>query len=193
MIQQSHLNKARTDKFTLVINIPDALKNINSKYTRNNKTIQLDSLQFSIFGTIVPDVQVPAIETKWAGSNIYISSHARPPYPPSTVNFTIDNQFNNYWIMYQWLNLMRDDKEGAFGGITDARDLISQKDIISVSKYSTTFNVFGKDEFNNDVIKFEYFNAFPTQLGGINYSYQGSDLINSSFQFVYSNINVTLL
>jgi hypothetical protein len=88
---------------------------------------------------------------------------------------------------------MRDDKEGAFGGITDARDLISQKDIISVGKYSTTFNVFGKDEFNNDVIKFEYFNAFPVQLGGINYNYQGSDLINCSFQFVYSNINVTLL
>lgn len=193
MIKQSHLNKARVDKFTLVINLPDALKNINSKYERSNKTIQLDSLQFAVYGTIVPDISVPAIETKWAGSNIYISSHARPPFPPNTVNFVVDNEFNNYWVMYQWLNLIRDDREGAFGGITDARDLVSQKDIISLAKYSTTFNVFGKDEFNNDVIKIQYFNAFPTQLAGINFNYQNSDQVNCSFQYVYSNINVTLL
>lgn len=193
MIKQSHLNKARIDKFNLVINLPEALKNINSKYERNNKTIQLDSLQFAIYGTVVPDISVPAIETKWAGSNIYISSHARPPFPPSTVNFVIDNEFNNYWVMYQWLNLIRDDREGAFGGITDTRDLINQKDIVSLSKYSTTFNVFGKDEFNNDVIKIQYFNAFPTQLAGISYNYQNSEQINCSFQYVYSNINVTLL
>lgn len=193
MNMQSHLNKARSDKFVLVMNIPDALKNINSKYNRSNKTVILDSLQFSVYGTIIPDVTVPAIETKWAGSNTYISSHARPPFAPNTVSFTVDNQFNNYWIIYQWLNLIRDDREGAFGGITDARDLISDKDIISLGKYSTTFNVFGKDEFNENVIKVEYFNAFPTQLGGISYNYQNSDQINCSFQFVYSNINVTLL
>jgi hypothetical protein len=48
-ILQSPFNKARVDKFALVVNLPPALKSINSKFDRSNKTANLYALQFSVF------------------------------------------------------------------------------------------------------------------------------------------------
>jgi hypothetical protein len=189
-IRQSPFNKARVDKFALVVNLPPALKDINSKFDRNNKTVNLDALQFSVFGTIIPDIVVPAVETRFGGSTIYVSSHNRPSFPAVAINFTIDNEFNNYWCIYQWLGLMRDEKEGVFG-ITNTRGLAEANAVLQ--QYSTTFTLFGRDEFNNNIIKFDYFNAFPTKLGNITWNYQDSKEIVCSFEFVFSNITCSLL
>lgn len=187
---QSPFNKSRLDKFVMIITLPKALKVINSKYVRNRNNINLDALQFSIFGTVTPEIVVPAVETRYTGSNVYISSHSRPPYPAVTVKFTIDNQFNNFWVISQWLSLMRDEKEGKVG-IVNSRNLAAGD--TDLEEYSTTFNVFVKDEFNGDVLRIDYYNAFPTKLGGINWNYQESGEIQSSFEFVFSNITFTLL
>lgn len=187
---QSPFNKARVDKFSMVISLPKALKSINSKTDRSRNVINLDTLQFSIFGTITPEIVVPAVETRYTGSNIYVSSHSRPPYPAVAVKFTIDNQFNNFWVISQWLSLMRDEGEGKIG-IVNARKLAVGD--TNLAEYSTTFNVFVKDEFNKDVIRFDYHNAFPTKLGSIDWNYQESGEIQSSFEFVFSNITFTLL
>ena len=187
---QSPFNKARVDKFVMVISLPKALKIINSKTERSRDAINLDTLQFSIYGTITPEIVVPAVETRYTGSNIYVSSHSRPPYPPVAVKFTIDNQFNNFWVISQWLSLMRDESEGKIG-IVNARQLAAGD--TTLAEYSTTFNVFVKDEFNKDVIRFDYHNAFPTKLGGIDWNYQESGEIQGSFEFVFSNITFTLV
>lgn len=190
-IKQAPFNKSRVDKFTMVLNLPTALKGINSKFDRNNKTVNLDSLQFSVYGTVIPDIVVPAVETRFAGSTIYVSSHNRPSFPAVAVNFTVDNQFNNYWYIYQWLNLMRDQKEGVFG-IVNSRGLDADNSLV-LKEYSTTFTLYARDEYNNNIVKFEYFNAFPTKLGGISWNYQDSKEITCSFEFVFSNITSTLL
>ena len=189
-IRQSPFNKSRVDKFTLVVNLPPALKSINSKFDRSNKTVNLDALQFSVYGTIIPDIVVPAVETRFGGSTIYVSSHNRPPFPAVTINFTIDNEFNNYWYIYQWLNLMRDEREGVFG-IVNGRGLAESD--AALKQYSTTFTLYGRDEFNNNIIKFDYFNAFPTKLGSISWNYQDSKEIACTFEFVFSNITSALL
>lgn len=187
---QSHLNKSRADKFSLVMTLPPGLKTINKSFQRNNKSINLDSLQFSVFGTVLPDIVVPAIETKYTGGNIYISSHARPPYPAVSVGFTIDNQFNNYWVIYQWLNLMRDQFEGEYG-IVNTRKLADPA--TTLKDYSTTFSLFCKDEMEQQIIKFEYHHAFPTKLGALNYDYKRTEELTCSFEFVFSNITAILL
>lgn len=189
-IIQSPFNKSRVDKFTLVVNLPPALKSINSKFERNNKTVKLDALQFSVQGTVIPDIVVPAVETRFGGSTIYVSSHNRPSFPAVSINFTIDNEFNNYWYIYQWLSLMRDEKEGRFG-IVNGRGLAEASAVLQ--EYSTIFTLFGRDEFNKNIIKFDYFNAFPTKLGSISWNYQDSKEIACSFEFVFSNITSTLL
>jgi hypothetical protein len=106
MAQQSLLNKQRKDKFTLSFNIPSALKKIDTKNVNSNLNIISDSLQFSIFGTTTPSIEVPGVEIRYAGSTLYNSSHSKNSYPPVNVNFTIDNRFNNYWVIYQWLKTL---------------------------------------------------------------------------------------
>lgn len=187
---QAPFNKTRVDKFVLVMNLPTALKKINSKRESTNKTISLDSLQFSLYKTIVPEIVVPAVETRYTGGNIYISSHNRPSHPPISVGFNIDNRFNNYWTIYQWLNLMRDEKEGVYG-IVNSRQLADPE--VDLSDYATTFNLYAKDEFNENIIRFDYHRAFPTKLGAINWDYQDSKEVACSFEFVFSNITAELI
>ncbi len=183
---QSHLNKAKTDKFLLSFNIPTALKKINNKLDRSNLTINEDNIQFSVFGTIVPDIEVPAVEIRYAGNTLYQSAHSKNSYPPVTVDFTIDNRFNNYWVIYQWLNLLHNEKTGLF----DSRDLIPNDNF---DEYQTNITLTAMDEYSNEIINFTYSKAFPTSLSKINFNYRESSEITCGFTFVYSQLYVNLV
>lgn len=185
-LQQSFLNKSRVDKFKLVFTLPVALRQINTHKVRSNSTVIEDSMQFSIYGTVVPEIQVPALEIRYSGSTLYNSTHSKNPYPPVTVNFTIDNEYNNYWVIYTWLNLLHDEKSGTF----DKRNLITDD---KFKDYQTDLMIFGLDEYDNKRVQFTYTKAFPTVLGGINYNYRESDEIQSSFTFVYSQLHTKLI
>ena len=186
ILQQSNLNKSRIDKFQMVFTLPPALQQINTHTERSNNTVIQDSIQFSIYGVVVPDLQVPALEIRYGGSTLYNSTHSKSPFPPVTVNFTVDNGYNNYWVLYTWLNLLHDESTGTF----DQKDLIVNDDF---KNYQTNLAVYGLDEFNNKRIQFTYTRAFPTILGGMNYNYRESDEIQSSFTFVYSQLKTKLL
>jgi len=183
---QSYLNKSRKDKFLLVFSLPDAMKKIDSKTARTSFNVNQDAMQFSVFGAVVPEIVVLAIQIGYGGSNLYNSSHARDPYPPVTVDFTIDNGFNNYWTMYKWLDLMHDDKEGLY----DTDDL--SKDEL-FSSYQTDITLYGLDEYDNKRIEWKYTKAFPTILGSIDYSYRDESEAVSSMTFVYSQVHSKLI
>jgi len=184
--KQSSLNKSRADKFKLVFQVPAALRKINTRQERSNNNIIENSLQFSIYGSVVPEIIVPALEIRYAGSTLYNSSHSKNPYPPVTVNFTIDNEYNNYWVIYKWLELLHDEKTGLF-------DQSSLTDNAIFADYQTDISIFGLDEFDNQRIKFKYVKAFPTTLGGVTYNYRDGGEIESSFTFVYSQLQTELL
>jgi hypothetical protein len=57
--QQSVLNRSGKDKFLLVLNLPQVLR----KQTLSNNLLKIDPLQISIFGTVVPPIQVPSNES----------------------------------------------------------------------------------------------------------------------------------
>ena len=183
---QSFLNKSRTDKFTLVFSLPPALRKIDSKTDRQTFNVNEDAFQFSVYGAVVPSIDVPALQIPYAGSNLYNSTHAKEPFPPVTVEFTIDNGFNNYWVLYKWLDLMHDEKEGLY----DADGLVTDENFKS---YQTDMTLFGLDEFNNKRIEFTYTKAFPVTLGEIQYNYRNSEEITSSMTFVYSQIHSKLI
>jgi|TARA_R100000995_G_C3423312_1_gene94994 hypothetical protein len=187
-LQQAVLNKSRADKFLLVFDLPAILKGIDRPWVgdQSNRTIIGDSVQFSIFGTAVPEVTVPAVETRFAGSTLYVSSHSKNSYPPVTVDFNIDNQYRNYWVMYTWLNLLHSQYEGRY----NERELTS---LDGFDEYQTNLTVYGKDEFNNNKIKFTYTKAFPTTLEAITYNYQTPDEIQSGFTFVYSQLHTEII
>ncbi len=183
---QSFLNKSRADKFTLVFSLPPALRKIDSKTDRQTFNVNEDAFQFSVYGAVVPSIDVPALQIPYAGSNLYNSTHAKEPFPPVTVEFTIDNGFNNYWVLYKWLDLMHDEKEGLY----DADGLVTDENFKS---YQTDMTLYGLDEFNNKRIEFTYTKAFPVTLGEIQYNYRNSEEITSSMTFVYSQIHSKLI
>ena len=189
-VQQSHLNKSKKDKFVLVLTLPPLMQKLNTTEQRNNKKIQLNSLQFSVYGSIVPRIQVPAVEARYSGSTIHISSHSHPTYAPITINFTIDNRFNNYWVIYTWLNALRDQNEGVYG-IVDAANTFDKS--VNLNDYSTDMTIYGKDEMNTDIISWTYKRAFPIALSEINYNYKDSGEIEASCEFAFHEVIVNLL
>ena len=188
-MQQSMLNKSRADKFLLVFDVPPILKEFSKKFNQTNTTIIPDSVQYSIFGTAVPEITVPAVENRYAGNTLYVSSHSKNPYPPVSVNFNVDNEYKNYWVIYQWLNLLHSEYEGRY----NEREINVNEVDPTFQDYQTDLTIYGKDEFNNNRIKFTYTKAFPTTVNGVEYSYQTPDEITSGFTFVYSQLHTEVL
>jgi len=183
---QSYLNKQRKDKFVMVFDLPAALKNNKNNITRSNKRIIPDSLQFSVYGLIIPEFTVPEIEVPYSGQTLKISSMARPSYPKNTINFTIDNMFNNYWVIYKWIQMFNNERLGLYKS-----DLA--KDPATLKSYETTVTIYGLDEYNNRVIQFNFLHAFPTTLGGIKYSDRDGSEMESTFDYVYHQFEAVLL
>lgn len=185
-LTQSILNKSSKDKFTLTISLPEALRKINRKSSRSDSTVDLDKLQFSIFGTVVPKKEIPAEDVRYGGGNAFISSHNKPSFDPISVKFTIDNEFNNYWVIYKWIDFMRNEKTEIFDGEIFPKDH-------GFGQYTTDFVITARDEYHNEIIQWTYKYAFPTTLGEIDYNYRESGEIETSFEFVFAKIETKLL
>lgn len=183
---QSYLNKQRNDKFILVFDIPAALKDIRSAIQRSNNKIIPETMQFSVYGNVIPEISIPEKEVPFGGQVMKVTSFARPSFPKNTVNFTVDNMFNNYWVIYKWLQLFNDERTGVYKSS-------SLKDVGQLKNYETTISVYGLDEYNNRVIEFLFYHAFPVFLGGINYSDRESAEMESTFEFVYGQFETNLL
>jgi len=181
-VLQSQLNKSRKDKFLLILTLPPALKEVNKTgmTERQINALSVDTLQFSIYGDILPKVEIPAVVATYANQSYKLSSYTRPPYEDITVNFTIDNKFNNYWVIYKWLDVLNDDKRSYH----DAKNITDGK--IQPLNYQANFTLLGLDEFDTPIIKFIYTQAFPVSLDGVNYSYRDAGEIESSFTFAFS-------
>ena len=187
-IQQSFLNKARKDKFLLVFDVPPILKPLWSQFTRDNVHLNPDSVQFSIFGSIVPQITIKGIESRYAGSTLYVSSHSKDSYPPLNIKFSIDSMYSNYWVIYQWLNLLHDQKTGVYNQQNLPVDA-------AFNDYMTDITIFGLDEFNKKRIKFVYKKAFLTSVDEITYNKQGTEgeEIVSGFTMLYSQLQTELV
>ena len=190
-IEQSILNKVRKDKFLMILNVPKILRNIETDKIRSNDKVNLDALQFYIYGSPVPTISVPAIDAHFAGQPYHVSSYNRPPYSPISVNFTIDNRFENYWLLWKWLAVLNDPDQSFY----NSKDVNAPREGLPECKYDyqTNLVVLGKDEYNNDVVKFTYKHAFITELGEITYDYRDPGEAECSFTFVFNQLNVELL
>lgn len=187
--QQSSLNVAAKDKFLLILNLPQALV----AEAQKDPLIDLEPLQMKVHGSVVPTVQVPAVEVRYSGQSYNVSSHSRPNFGPLTINFVVDNRFKNYWFIWRWLNLLNTFDESIYGrgpGKVPPYPKRQGLDSGVLIEYQSNFSILGLDEYNKPVIEFAYFNAFPISLGAINYSYRDPELIESSVEFQFSQLEV---
>jgi len=199
--QQAVLNKSRKDKFLLILDLPDSLKQINivNQLDRDTTKVSLDSLQYSVYGTVVPPTTVSPVGMAYAGQTLSLTTGKRDKYPEITVNFTVDNGFNNWWVLWKWLDYIN----GSQTSVMDPNNLsptaygATGKPVINsltnLQPYQTTINVYGLDEYNNNKIRFTYSKAFITGLTGITYNYRDADQLESSFTFSFSQLNAELL
>ena len=190
-VQQSILNKNRKDKFLLVLTLPNILKEVNkiSLGDRASKYLNQDSLQYSIYGAAVPNIAIPEVDVAYSGQTAKYTSYNRPAYGAVTVNFAVDNGYNNWWVLWYWLNIINNSETGTYN-IDNIADGTAYK---NVHGYETNITVYGLDEYNNKKIQFDYTRAFITGLGEIVFNYQTADQMDSSFTFAFSQFNSKLL
>ena len=93
-MNQAPLNKNRQDKFILVLNIPEGIKEITDNITRNTNRVMPNNLEISIAGTVTPNISIPEKTVPYGAQTVKVSSHARPSYDSLDINFKIDNEFN---------------------------------------------------------------------------------------------------
>jgi hypothetical protein len=176
--QQSHTNVARKDKFQLILDVPCLLKPLLTKENRFCHGGSLDRLQFSVWGYVVPEIIVPEQEKPFGGQVFSYSSNSRPSYPPINVNFTIDNRFDNYFILWKWLELQNNNETPCNATMPD---------------YMTTISVLALDEYNNPVAEWTYYNSFITALGSISPSYRDTGELETTFTFKFSQLGMKLV
>jgi hypothetical protein len=200
-IKQSIFNKARKDKFLMMLTPPKAIREINTKEERTNQKVINDSIQYSVYGAVVPKISVPEISAEYSGQSFKFSSHHRPSYENIFVNFTIDNRFNNYWVLFKWINILNNNKEAIFysdrvpynGGnrINNAQSTIIDPKVIE--EYSTRITIYGLDEYDKRKIQFDFIGALPVSLGQIGYNYREATEAECTFEFAFSQFSAKLL
>jgi hypothetical protein len=186
--EQSVLNRPSTDKFILILNLPHIIKG----EVQDKDRLKIDPLQISVYGSVVPQIEIPAIPVPHGGQTYNITSITRPNYTPLEVNFVVDSEFSNYWVLWKWLAALNHPRESGYIGAqgNDRKELAKK---IGQAEYETTVTLLGLNEYNKAVIEFTYFNSFITNLGGINYNYRENQIVESSFRLQYSQFDVKLL
>ena len=104
----------------------------------------------------------------------------------------MDNGYHNYYILWKWLNLFNDSKYST-SDVTNVNNVPHDPSFElnnPFSEYITDLSILVLDEYNNKLLKFVYEDAFITNLGGINYSYQDGVEIVGSASFGYNQFHV---
>lgn len=189
---QSILNKSSKDKFVLYLGLPPILEKLNStnQKDRTGDTVNLNALQFSVYGTLIPASFVQHHEARFHGQTLKVTSMSRPSLPNITVKFVVDNGFRNYYLLWKWLSVMNHEKFSTYNQ-ENYETLI--KSIPNAHEYMTDLVVYGKDEYEKNIVKFTYRKAFITRLENFTYDNQDTEKIESSFEFAFSQFEMELV
>lgn len=183
---QSPLNKTLEDKFMFVMNLPECLKNVQSKHVKEltGAGIGKNAVVWTLTNATIPRNSIKAESMAYAGGHHYVSSHVKTPYDPLKIEFKIDNKYANYFTIYEWMNLIYHEKSGHF----DADNIADGK--IGSQVYATSMAVIGTDEYDKPIIQWSFTNAFPTEIPSIKLDYQNTGEITCSCEFVFSQMYV---
>jgi hypothetical protein len=192
LIQQSLFNKALKDKFLLVLNLPKCLKDLQINNLKESGFVNLDQLQFSIFSAPSPAIQIDAIPLKQQGQTYNITSQVRNPYPHMQINFTVDNKYMNYNVIWKWLEFINDPKQSGMNPYFEKTTRPETK-FDKYLDYQSDITVYGLEEYNKKIAQWQYSNCFPIFLSDISYNYRLSEEAECSFSFIYSQLKFSLI
>ena len=174
----------------MVLNLPYILR----KMAVTNSSISIEPLQLSVMGTFVPQINVPSVNLPFQGQHLNVTTGSRTNHPPIDIAFTVDNRFYNYWIIWKWLDVMNTAITSIYGGTPD--QFLTPQELINSgmnTEYQTTISIFAMDEFNNKIVEFLYYAAFPVSLSPLQLSYADNKLMDASCQFQFNQIDMKLI
>ena len=214
-LNQSLLNKASSDKFQLIITVPEVLKQFNTNNVRSPNFISADSLQFSCIDATVPAQSVKKIDVPYSGQKMPVTSYTRDAQPEVTINFTVDNNYNNYHFIWTWLDGLNHCKESiptdnyytirAQPGFKTRMsmdpkgdepfeiDVKDSKYTHSFFDYQTTMRLIAMREYNEPIAEFTYTHAFVTELGELKFESKSSSQLSCSFKFAFGQQHFRIL
>lgn len=207
-MHQSILNKAAQDKFMVILDVPPYLRHLNDRNKRRNDLLNLDSWRFSPAAINIPNVSTPAQQVPFGGQTIKVTSQTRPAYSPLVIKFQIDNNYNNYHFLWMWQKVMNHPTESGMDAYWDELKNRPYKDTQmylgksygpqmkykhNFMEYKSQIVVIGLREYNEPIVKFTFFEAFPVEVAGIEYDYRNHSLLNSQATFEFNNMDVELL
>lgn len=181
----SILNNHLNDKFLAVIPIPTCLRNINvsgNDYI-SNQSVDVNSVQFTMKQFTLPSINIPAITVKYDGQSMKVSSHVRTPYDPIVLTMNIDSKLSNYWFFKKWMDCMNIDK-------TSGKAYTHESEYKNFD-YSSDMRLIVMDEYDNYLVNFDFTQAFPVSVSGIQYDYSNGILITANVTFEYSQYLMT--
>ena len=184
-IIQSPLNKTISDKFVFIMNLPECLKNLQNKYIQamSEAGIGRNAISWSLTNVTIPRNSIKAESIPYAGGHYYVSSHTKTPYDALQIEFKIDNKYANYFTIYEWMNLIYNEKAGHYNA-----DKITNK--IGTDAYATNIAVVGTDEYNKPAIQWTFTRAFPVEIPSIKLDYQSTEEITCSCTFMFSQMYI---
>jgi hypothetical protein len=190
---QPHLNRAHTNKFLMIVEIPPAIRTKSKLTMRECDVVDTTKLQYSVFGTTVPTISLPAITVPYSGQELKVSSHSRR-LEPMSLNYFVDNTFDNYWLLWRWADFIAGALNGFAGRDSSASytELVRKHYNVLLKDYSTTISVYGLDDYNKPKVEWIYKGCMLTSLGGVQYNYQSTNEIVSSFTFDYTFLDCRL-
>lgn len=219
-LAQTVMNKASKDKFLVILDVPKILRERQSKNIRLNQLVNRDKWQFSTSKINIPEVTVESQDLGFYGQHVKVTGQSRPAYSPIQIGFTVDNGFDNYHLLWNWLDTMNKARRSWMDtdlekekskvmmhiipqagmdprnpSIDTPRDLdylhIGHRPVFF--DYMTTITVYALREYDEPIFKWTMFYAFPKTLGGIEYDYASTDAITSSISFEIGQMDTELL
>lgn len=160
-----NLNKTSPANYQLVF----------SKLPFEDKLEDSNNLTLNIYNTIVPSLTLEMVEQSWMGATRKIITGGLT-FEPWFVHFLVDSDFTNWYMLYNWINQIHNNKD---------RFLKSSKE------YCVDLSLYVTDNNNNHILNIKIINAFINFLGEINLSTrEGAEVLESTTNIMYDRFEI---
>lgn len=189
---QSTLNRAYRDRFVLTFQLPLAIKKILQK---RSFCLDSNSIEMGLVGANIPSITIPALEVPYGQQVGFVSSLHRPAYSSLSCRFVVNNQYHNYYVVWQWLAFMNDPLRSIFDAenVGPTSQTQEQYPRGSSQEYQTTLDLIVLDEMQKPILSYQFLYAFPTNLGAIEFDYRNEEAVETNVDFQFAQINLKWL
>lgn len=164
----SNLNKTSPANYQLVFSKLPFLDSIRES----------NELTLNIYNSIIPSLTLEMQEQHWQGATRKIIT-GELSFEPWFISFLVDDDFNNWYSLYHWVNQIHNNKD---------RFLKSPKD------YCTDLSLYITNNKKDNIMVVSFINAFVNFLGEVNLSVrEGSEVLESTTNIMYDRYEINKL